>query len=192
MAFFRRAPLIAGFLALLAVAGCSSGPSRQDAQAAAAKARTQVVSEARSLYLKMYNGHFAWQLGGMSGEYQSCPTSDRPSELAYYVFFGGLQSFSRHVDSAMYLQQAMSIIRAAGWKYTHQEAGNGVVDYFFTKDSMTLRVFLKESSKKIGDNSVVTVWGPCFDAGSAAQSLLNGSQHYPLPQPSPLPSSTPS
>ena len=171
MRLFRRASATAMLLILAAVAGCSSGVSRQDGLAAAAGARAQLVSEIRALYLTMYRAHFAWQLGGMTGEYQGCPTSSRASELAYYVFFDGLQSFSLHIDSDMYLRQAMTLARAAGWKYTHQEPANGDVAYFFTKDSITLRMSVAKNDKKTGDNSVVTAWGPCFDAGPAAREL---------------------
>jgi hypothetical protein len=189
----RKRTCSAALVVLAAVAGCGSGPSRQDGLAAAARARTQLVSEIRGLYLKIYHAHFAWQLGGMTSEYQGCPTSSRTGELAYYVFFDGLQSFSLHIDSDMYLRQAMSLMRAAGWRYSHQEPGTGTTDYFFTKDSMTLRMSVRQTSKKTGDYSVVTAWGPCFDAGPAAGELRSPAHEsaFPLPHPNPLPSSAP-
>jgi hypothetical protein len=194
MRLFRRTSATAVLLVLAAVAGCSSAVSRQDGLAAAAGARAHLVSEIRGLYLKMYNAHFAWQLGGMTGEYQSCPTSSRASELAYYVFFDGLQSFSLNIDSDMYLRQATTLARAAGWKYSHQEPVHGDVAYFFAKDSTTLRMSIAKNDKRTGDNSVVTAWGPCFDAGPAAGELQPPAHEstFPLPQPSPLPSSSPS
>jgi hypothetical protein len=190
MRLFRRTSATAVLLVLAAVAGCSSAVSRQDGLAAAVGARAHLVSEIRGLYLKMYNAHFAWQLGGMTGEYQSCPTSSRASELAYYVFFDGLQSFSLNIDSDMYLRQATTLARAAGWKYSHQEPVHGDVAYFFAKDSTTLRMSIAKNDKRTGDNSVVTAWGPCFDAGPAAGELQPPAHEstFPLPQPSSSPS----
>lgn len=194
MAFFRRPALAAAAAVFaLAVTGCGGGTTAASGRAAAARAQNQLVPEVRALYLKMYHAHFAWAGGGsMSGEYQGCPTSSQPNELAYYGFIDALISFDHHIDSATYGQQAIALARAAGWKYSHQEpAGNGFVNYFFTKDGITLRLAIRVNKKKTGGSSVVTSWGPCFDAGPAA-AALNSSAHqraFPLPYPSPSPSS---
>jgi hypothetical protein len=192
MSFVRRMPAAAVLATVvIAAAGCSSGPSKQSGQAAATQARTQITTEMRSLYQKIYGAHFAWS-EGMQGEYQSCPSSSQSSELAYYGFFDALQSFSLSIDSDMYLQQAKALLAADGWKYSHQEAESQATDYFFAKDSITLRMAIVPNTKMSGDNSIVTAWGPCFDAGSDAQQLQQSSSQSTtvLPHPSPLPSSS--
>jgi len=127
MRLIRRASSVALLAVLAAVAGCSSGPSKQDGLAAAAHARTQLVSELRSLYLKMYRAHFVWAIGGnMSGEYQGCPTSTQGSQLAYYGFFDGLQSFSLHINSEEYLRQATSLAALPGGGTRTKNPGLGL------------------------------------------------------------------
>jgi hypothetical protein len=172
----------------MAIAGCSSGPSKQDSQASATAARTQMVSQIHSLYLKFYDEHFAWG-NGVSGAYQSCPSSSQQDEVSYYIFFDALMSFSYQINSAGYVQQAKALAQEAGWKYTNQQTGaNGAIDYFLSKAGYTVRLSVDEVTAKKGDYSVLTSWGPCFNAGSQAQSLKNGSQDYTWPKPNPLPS----
>lgn len=188
MKLTRRASIVAIPVALgIAVAGCSSGPSKQDLQASATAARTQMVDQIHSLYQKFYDAHFAWG-DGVSGAYQSCPSSTQQDELSYYVFFNSLMSFSYHIDSAMYVQQAKALASQAGWNYTNQQLGTGgAIDYFLKKSGFTVRLSVQQLTKKNGAYSVVTSWGPCFDAGSQTASLKNGSQDYTWPKPNPLP-----
>lgn len=193
MAFFRRPALAAAAAVLvLAVTGCG-GTTAASGRAAAARAQNQLVPQVRAFYLKMYHAHFAWADGGvMSGEYQSCPASSGSHELAYYGFIDALISFDHHIDSATYGQMAVPLARTAGWKYSHQDpAQNGFVNYFFTKDGITLRMSIRMNKKKTGASSVVTSWGPCFDAGPAATGLDAPAHErtFPVPHPSSSPPS---
>ena len=185
MTFVRRMPAaVVLATAVIAAAGCSSSPGKQGGQATATQARTQVITEMRGLYQKIYASRFAWSQG-LQGEYQGCPSSSQSSELAYYGFFDALQSFSPHIDSDMYLQQAKSALAGSGWKYSHEETGTEATDYFFSKNSITLRMAIVPNTKMTGDNSVVTVWGPCFDAGSDATKLQQSSSQSSIALPHP-------
>jgi hypothetical protein len=179
--------------AVLLAAGCTSGTSGTSGRAAAAQATAQVAPAARALYQRLYDARIGWS-PELSGNYEKCLGSSNQNELDYHGIIYYIYPFSPSVPVTTYRQEVMTAARDNGWTFEKYIKGSRDGNLFpdqMEKGPLNGHVAVVRAPPGTGSHkfsALIEIESACFDAGSAASSLLN--QHMsqsPLPHPSPLP-----
>jgi hypothetical protein len=198
-----RGTIAAAAIALAAVlAGCghSTANGKADGNAAAARAREQVVPAARELYQTLFNAS-AESVTVLDGSYLPCGTG---KTKLYYSITLRLFPFTGRLDTNFdpYRDRVVSLVRGDGWTLRPRPSGRTITMpslpaayYRLSKQAGTLTLagtlgLFGDPKPSVGVGGTLSVNGPCFDAGGAAESLQSHPLTSPLPSPSPSPSSS--
>ncbi len=165
---------------------------------AAATSRTHAVPAARELYNTLSETN-ARSVDVLDWGYQPCGTG--PTTLAYSIsmrLFAFVSSQNTHFGA--YRQQVVRMVRAAGWTMRRRLSTRSVT--LPTVPSAYYRLSRQDGKVKltgllslagdvnplVGVGGILTIDGPCFDAGSAAGKVQSHSGSPPFAVPGPIPS----
>jgi hypothetical protein len=174
--------MLAGVLAAAAItlAGCSSGVSASQGRTAAAKARGQVLPQVRALYRQIYNARAGWAFA-IDASYLRCIRGNSTTQVAYHSNISYVRGF-QGLTPASFRQRILALVHSGGWKFALNNAdrpkGNWDSHYDLSKGPV------KGDLAVAGRIALLRFSSPCFNAGSAADSLAAHGSDVPVPHPS--------
>ncbi len=177
------------------LSGCDQSRSPH---APAQMSRAQVVPAARALYQALL-ATSTRSVDLLDWGYTPCGTGE--AKLSYRISMR-LFAFAagQNTDFEAYRRRVASIVRAAGWSLRRRPATRSVTlptvpsaDYRLSRRhgmvGLTGRLALVgDVNPLVGVSGMVSMSGPCFDAGGAAGSLEANSAGPPFPTRDPAPS----
>jgi hypothetical protein len=195
---------VAGLGAVVAVAGCSSAttstatatstPAATSSQAQAE--RSAVLPVAKRVYAQVTGGGVGWS-AVITGGYENCGTNDPlaaspGSGTLQYTATELMTPFSHAVSYTTFSRQVVEVLKAAGLTLRQQSSSAaGTSDYTAHDSGLDLRLVEYNDQGSLGPTATIYLSGQCFDAGSAAQHLLQESPVDQLREPRPTSTPTP-
>jgi hypothetical protein len=194
---------VVGLGAVVAVAGCSSAATSTPAATSTAAAPSQAQAErsavlpvAKHIYAQVTGGGVGWS-AVITGGYENCGTNDPlaaspGSGTLQYTATELMTPYSHAVSYTTFSRQVVEVLTAAGLTLRQQSsAAAGTSDYTARDSGLDLRLVEYNDQGSLGPTATIYLSGQCFDAGSAAQHLLQESPVDQLHEPRPTSTPTP-
>jgi hypothetical protein len=191
-------PRLAGFLvgaaAAALLAGCSSGGSSNSSSGTAQTERSNALAAAKNLDSQVRTAGVGWS-GNISGLYDSCGQADPlaakgSASLVQYTATELVGAFRSGVAQTVLSRQVNEVLAAGGWKLKPLTVPASPATWYTSqRDGLDLRVE-DYASGALGASVTLDISGSCFDAGSSAQTLKQGTVDN-LNQPNPTATPTP-
>lgn len=183
---WQPAAALAAAVLALAAAGCGSSQagtgSGLTGKAAAAKARSQVVSAARALYVQHVYGDRVGYATGIVGGYQGCGQS---SSQLYYLGGETIYPLSHGTGATAFRQGIARSLSAAGWTVRKQSppasAPPDAPYYGISKAGLTGDMYVIPGPPNTM-RGVIGIRSPCFNPGKS-RTLTVHFDHIALPHP---------
>ena len=188
-----------GKIAAAAIAGAalliSCDQNTAPDSAAAARSRAQIVPAARELYRTLFTAS-ARSVNLLDWGYQPC--GNATTTLSYNISLR-LFAFAAGQDTEFgaFRRQVVRLVRGDGWLLrrrppSRSEALPTVPSAYYRLSKRDGKISLSGAMGLVGDvnplvgvTGTISLNGPCFDAGGAAESLQSHADRAPFPLPSP-------
>ena len=190
----RLAVLLAGAAAAALLAGCSSGSSSGGPSGTAQTQRSAVLAAAKHLDEQVRVAGVGWS-GNISGLYDSCGQADPlaakgSASMVQYTATELIGAFRHGVPQTVLGRQVNEVLAAGGWTLRPLTVPASPATWYTSHyGGLDLRVE-DYASGALGASVTLDVSGSCFDAGSSARTLKQGTVDN-LDQPNPTATPTP-